>query len=296
MGMISTTRLAKKVGLDGKTLFRILRDLELVQRVENRWELTPKGESFGGGYNKSESGRYVVWPEQTSAHKMLDKHEAMLMTATEISKHFETSPQKINKIIAELGWCEKQIDGWKLTKQGEDMGGFEFESSMGSVYLKWNKSILKDKGLINWFDPNDQEIPTENISSQKESLNKRYPPKYYTKDGHHVRSLSEKSIDDFLYMNGVVHAYERSINTDDGSLIPDFYIPAGAKGNSRKAYIEFWGMSDKEDYNRRKEEKLQIYKKLGLLDQLIQLEPAHLSDLDSHLGKMLLKIAHIQLG
>jgi len=60
--------------------------------------------------------------------------------------------------------------------------------------------------------------------------------------GHVVRSLSEKNIDDYLFRENIVHAYERPVNTRFGELISDFYIPAGAQQGSHAVYIEFWGM------------------------------------------------------
>jgi len=44
-----------------------------------------------------------------------------------------------------------------------------------------------------------------------------------------------------------------------------------------------------------KEIKLENYKKLGIIDQIISLEPKHLSDLDSYLGRFLSRIANLQV-
>ena len=75
----------------------------------------------------------------------------------------------------------------------------------------------------------------------------------------------------------------------------DFYIPAGARKRSHAVYIEYWGVQNNKAYEARKRKKLQLYKKLDILDELIQLEPKHLKDLSSYLGAMLLEVAEIEL-
>lgn len=87
--------------------------------------------------------------------------------------------------------------------------------------------------------------------------NMKTPLKFRCEDGHYVRSEKEQKIDNWLYHNSYVHAYEPilSLYTESGDLvykIPDFYIP------SRKLYIEYWGLID-EEYLINKEEKEKLY-------------------------------------
>ena len=251
--MISTTRLAQNHYLTANALFRLFDALELVKRDGNKWVLTDKGSNAGGDYNSSDTGKYIVWPEKLSVNKFKQTLQNKLISATDIGKHFNTTAQKINKIIAELGWVEQQIRGWQITKQGESIGGYEFESSSGSIYIKWKIDVLDETGLKNWFKPEEEKEQEATESFEKKvKLNKLtdYPTKYKTQDGHFVRSLSEGKIDDWLYVNGIVHAYEKTIIMKDGKkLKPDWYIPPNAMPNSHKVYIEFWGRpKDKKIY------------------------------------------------
>lgn len=96
----------------------------------------------------------------------------------------------------------------------------------------------------------------EQSDSQKSSIIR-------TDDGHIVKSEGERIIDDILYHNGYVHAYEKDV-TEIGSdlrcIKSDFFVPfSGNKG----VYIEYWGMTTKE-YLKNKEEKKAIYKEYNI--------------------------------
>ena len=99
-----------------------------------------------------------------------------------------------------------------------------------------------------------------------------------TPDGHYVRSRAEILIDDFLYKNGIVHAYERRVNIDE-EMYCDFYIP------SQKLYVEFWGLEENSQYAARKKRKLELYSKYGL--KLIEVNNSDLENLDEILASKL---------
>lgn len=87
--------------------------------------------------------------------------------------------------------------------------------------------------------------------------NMKTPLKFRCEDGHYVRSEKEQKIDNWLYHNSYMHAYEPLLllYTESGELIykiPDFYIP------SRNLYIEYWGLND-EEYLKYKNEKEKLY-------------------------------------
>jgi S-adenosylmethionine/arginine decarboxylase-like enzyme len=65
-------------------------------------------------------------------------------------------------------------------------------------------------------------------------------------------------------------------------LYCDFYIPLG-----KKVYIEFWGKTDDEQYDKRMIKKIEIYKKHQL--NLIELGDADILNLDDILPGKLLK-------
>ncbi|GAI86234.1 unnamed protein product, partial [marine sediment metagenome] len=90
-----------------------------------------------------------------------------------------------------------------------------------------------------------------------EDYRKQFQADLLCEDGHYVRSYSEMLIDNWLYNNRVIHAYEKSVfmATDpDAVVLSDFYIPDG------DVYIEFWGLNDDEKYLKRKEMKQKLYR------------------------------------
>lgn len=95
-----------------------------------------------------------------------------------------------------------------------------------------------------------------------------------------VRSKSELLIDNWLYMQKLVHAYERKLPIEE-ELYCDFYLP------SHLVYIEYWGMEENPNYQNRKSIKLEIYKKYNY--NLVELKDEHVNNLDDFLPKMLLK-------
>lgn len=77
-------------------------------------------------------------------------------------------------------------------------------------------------------------------------------------DGHVVKSLGEVFIDNWLYWNGFVHAYEKSVQIGERYRRCDFYLPSTPE--RREVYIEYWGMLGQKDYDHRRQEKLDEYK------------------------------------
>ncbi len=96
-----------------------------------------------------------------------------------------------------------------------------------------------------------------------------------------VRSRAEVLIDNWLYMQGLVHAYERRLPIEEECYC-DFYLPGG-KG----VYIEFWGRESDPKYRERKTVKQAIYAKHGL--RLIELGDAEIERLDDVLPRYLLR-------
>lgn len=88
-------------------------------------------------------------------------------------------------------------------------------------------------------------------------------------------------IDNWLYMQGIVHAYERRLPIEEECYC-DFYLPKG-KG----VYIEYWGLETDPKYRARQAAKRAIYTKYNL--RLIELNDADIERLDAVLPRMLLK-------
>ena len=105
------------------------------------------------------------------------------------------------------------------------------------------------------------------VDSETKDVRKKWEAGHRCDDGHYVRSYSEMLIDNWLYHNKYVHAYEKKVFMEtepDEVVLSDFYLPQG------EVYIEFWGKDD-EKYNMRRERKLQLYKDNGY--KVINIEP-----------------------
>ncbi|MBE7101294.1 MAG: hypothetical protein E7364_06760 [Clostridiales bacterium] len=92
-----------------------------------------------------------------------------------------------------------------------------------------------------------------------EKLEAEYESDFVCDDGHLVKSPYEKIIDNWLYQEGIQHAYEKKIDIDkDKDLTPDFYIPE--YNGKKNIYVEFWGYDESnKKYQQRKEYKTKIY-------------------------------------
>ena len=105
------------------------------------------------------------------------------------------------------------------------------------------------------------------IDNETKDVRKKWEAGNLCDDGHYVRSYSEMLIDNWLYHNGYLHAYEKKVfmaTEPDEVVLSDFYLPKG------DVYIEFWG-KDTEKYNMRRERKLQLYKDNNY--EVISIEP-----------------------
>lgn len=61
---VSTTQLAKSIGISPKSLFAQLHEKGWIDRRDNQWVLTKQGELAGGQLKHSKDfGEYIVWPE-----------------------------------------------------------------------------------------------------------------------------------------------------------------------------------------------------------------------------------------
>ena len=103
--------------------------------------------------------------------------------------------------------------------------------------------------------------------SNVELLDENYEGRFKCKDGHVVKSKSEREIDNYLFEHGIPHAYEKNLPygaTEKEVLQPDFYLP-NYLGSNRHVYIEHWGYNENNiQYIKTKKFKLPIYEKLAI--------------------------------
>jgi hypothetical protein len=286
MEYISTSALANELDIKSTDLFDKLKTLGWIERKNEKWTLTDLGRQKGGQTrNNPKFGEYIVWPENISIDHEQQKSKLKLLNSTAVGKHFETSSQRLNLLLNELGWIEKTIAGWGLTKLGKTLGGRQLEhETSGGSYVLWPDTVLQNKDLLEQFQETPKESPvskeiitltSKSDTDTVEDFRKKYPADYRTKDGHYVRSKAELTIDDSLYLWGIAHAYEKKLPNTTENVYSDFHIPSG-NGRPKAIYIEYWGMENDEKYNQRKNKKIEIYKQLDL--SLIQLNDADIKN------------------
>ncbi len=304
MDYISTTALATELDMKSSDLFDKLKTLGWIEKKSDKWTLTELGKQKGGQTRTNPKfGEFVVWPENISFdNKQQSKGGRKLLSSTTIGEHFNISNQRVNLILSELGWIEKGVAGWTLTKLGMVFNGKQLEhDTSGKNYVLWPDEILTNKHLLGVLNETTQEQKvdfrqtatiekniqptTPQTTTYIDSFRAKYPPTQKTLDGHIVRSKSEQLIDNFLYHHGIVHAYERKLPTEEDCYC-DFYIPSG-NGRPQAVYIEYWGLENDLKYLERKKRKLEIYKKNGFA--LIELVDEEMQNLEEILTRKLIK-------
>lgn len=213
---LSTSRLAELLHVDSKQLFRLLSEKGWIVRIDNHWRLTAHGEFEGGSYQHSEKyGDYIVWPASIVDHPLLAAAEPEFLTATRLGELYGVSPQRLNSLLSELGWIDRDQRGWMLTGRGKTLGGEQRTSDKG-FFVVWPSSLRRHEEFA---------CAMENLSGQGTGP---------SLDGHPVQNAAERQIDNWLYLHHLLHAYRRPLPGSD--LCCAFYLP------QRKVYIDFWGM------------------------------------------------------
>jgi hypothetical protein len=122
---ISTTALSKEINIKGKDLFNLLQQQGWIEREGDTWTLTQIGKEKGG-IIKSDSrlGTWIAWPDIIRSDKIFNQgdDDAKLINATVLSQTFNISRFRINPVLSELGWIQKERDGYyqNLVNQSVD--------------------------------------------------------------------------------------------------------------------------------------------------------------------------------
>jgi hypothetical protein len=212
---LSTSRLAELLKIEGKQLFKQLNEKGWIAREQDHWRLTAHGEFEGGTYQHSEKyGDYIVWPATIVEHPLFTGFEEDWLSATRLGEVYGVSGQRINSLLSELGWIEKDQRGWMISERGKKLGG-EQRSGEKGFYVLWPKAIKKQEEFSSSID---------NVLGKGQGT---------SLDGHPVLNSGERQIDNWLYLHNIAHAYRRALPGSD--LVCTFFLP------QRKVYIDFWG-------------------------------------------------------
>ncbi|MGF1754101.1 phage antirepressor KilAC domain-containing protein [Vibrio makurazakiensis] len=277
---LSTSALAKNREIEPKQLFNELKHAGYIVRAKDKWVLTERGEKFGGEYvNHTKFGSFIVWPENLLIDALSTSGKSL--TATQIAATFKLSAKKINLLLNELGWIYRDDQGWHITEIGVKAGGEQREDKHSqSQFVVWHDTIVHNKHLkqsVIEFLGKDAENHSTDVSLS--SFRQKFEAKYRTLDGHYVRSKGELIIDNWLYMAGVVHAYERPLPIEN-EIMSDFYLPSG------KVYIQYWGTDHHGTVAEEKRlETVDVYQTHGF--NLIEVFPEDIVDLDRVLPPLL---------
>ncbi len=213
-------------------------------------------------WNAEHSLCYKCWKKNNTKPDEKNSKDYNWVTSTKLGKIFNVTNRKMNLILDELGWIykPKHRKGWLPTKHGRNQGGKTKKVNRSGVpYVVWPAAITENEILVRTLTERiaTQKSPhsSTTVSTKYKDFRKKYPPgEYRCMDGHFVRSRAEVMIDDWLYTNGVAHAYERKLPIKE-AVYCDFYIRKG------RVYIEYWGMMGDEKYERRMQKKKEVYTK-----------------------------------
>lgn len=208
-----------------------------------------------------------------------------MLSSTKLGEHFVLPSARINQIFAELGWIEKYVKGWVPTQRGNRLGAEVREMRNKPVpYVVWPEKIIEHRALItaiaDYKGDKEESASAPASNSSANEFRQKFPAEHRATDGHMVRSRGEMLIDNWLYMQEIVHAVERRLPIDE-DVYCDFYLPA------KKVYIEYWGLENDPKYAARKEKKIDIYRKYDL--NLVEIGDADISNLDDVLPRHLIR-------
>lgn len=276
---LSTSALAKSRNQESKVLFTLLKRAGYISWHESSWLLTDIGHRFGGDYVDSEKyGRFIVWPSNLVIDDTLISDSTL--TATQLGEHFALPAKKINLLLSELGWIKRDDSQWKATAIGLRAGArLRKDKQNNNEFVVWHPSVLRHARLkqsVIEFKGHDAEAHSTEKSFS--SFRQKFTAKHRTLDGHYVQSKGELIIDNWLYMAGVVHAYQRQLPIEQ-DVVSDFYLPQG------KVYLQYWGSDSDAADDRTIEHTRTLYQEHDL--SLIEIFPDDIQNLDELLPKKL---------
>lgn len=268
---LSTSALAKQRGLAPKQLFEQLSLAGYINRYHDQWLLTELGKKFGGEYvQHTKFGQFIVWPTQL----LIDETSGITrLSATQLGERFKLNAKKINQLLNELGWITRHDKGWQLTDSGAAAGGIQkTDPASNQQFTLWHVSIARNKRLrqsVTEFLGQDADLQATDKSFS--SFRQKFEAKHRTLDGHYVRTIGELRIDNWLYMNGIVHAYARQLPIEQ-DIVCDFYLPSG------KVYLQYWGDNTETQNESQRQALRDVYQQHGF--DMIEVSEEEIDKLD----------------
>ncbi len=288
--LVSTTALARQLGLGAKIVFNFLSDRGWIERVGENWRLTGKGEFEGGEYIRSKKyGEYIGWPPGIAEHAIFTELLDIPVSAAALGNPYGIAPHRLNALLAELGWQKRFHKGWTITASGERLGGIEREDNESGVpYTVWPRSIADNATLAQALEQIAAPRHTDSAATSPEPADRGSQQAFdlqpaastVCRDGHQALNAEDALVDNWLYLMNVVHAYRWPLA--DASLgCCDFYLPAA------HLHLECWHSQETAASMREKLARIEYYRDNDLA--MLQLDADQITNLDAELPRLLLK-------
>jgi len=249
----SATQLGEKLKLNAKRMNQLLSELGWISKSDEGWSLTEAGIRAGGHLrvDKESNHTFVVWHDIVLRNKRL-KQSVIEFLGQDAESH--STDKSLSSFRQKFEAKHRTLDG-------------HYVIVLRNKRLK--QSVIEFLG---------QDAESHSTDKSLSNFRQKFEAKHRTLDGHYVRSKGELLIDNWLYLAGVVHAYERQLPIAQ-DVTSDFYLPSG------KVYLQFWG-SDTGEMSESEQEKIRaVYKQHNF--NLIEVEASEVDRLDEVLPKRL---------
>jgi len=267
-----------------------LRDYGWIERRNDAWVLTAKGELHGGRYQDSPRyGRYIVWPEALIEHPLIVAIESNQRISPGGMRRYypHLSAAQISATLRELGLQRSTPAGTQLTPLGERFGGRqEHHEEHALCVVSWPHEIVDDPVIHRELNrvagaglryPVGEEAsgaaagesagapmpppPVDDLFAGLPEASPQAPaqPREQRRalDGHLVDSLLQLRVCDWLYEAQLAHAHHRRLPVEE-DLSVDFYVPGLG------LYIECWEHEVATGDLRRRLRTRELCRELGL--------------------------------
>ena len=161
-----------------------------------------------------------------------------------------------------------------------------YESTDGKLFCKKCYAKYYNKEILIKIKNCKEIIPLDDF----------YEGYYECEDGHVVKSMAERAIDDYLFHHNIKHGYEKPLYVEDENgktitLHPDFCI--FNDNLDPLYYIEYWGYDDNNrDYTKTKKFKIPLYERKGIT--LININAKY--DLKNISDRLAFKLSTFKMG
>ena len=284
---LSTSALARKLDIPAQQLFATLKDYGWIQRRDDSWLLTGKGEFEGGHYVHSKRyGAYIVWPASLVNHPLIAAIESSRRVSTSALRRYYPGlhPRQINRALAELGLQVHSVLGWELTEQGGRLGGQQEESdNSGAFYVTWPRDIVEHPVIrreLKEYAESGEPATVPEGEFEDDLFASIDGSGLVGIDGHALATRLELRVCNWLYLAQLAHAHHRTLPVEE-VLYADFYLPAAS------VYIECWEAEEPAERLALKLKKQDIYSEPGL--RVIDIKGADGDRLDEVLGRALME-------